>query len=358
MRTSCVALVVAVWALAAAAVGVYYASLVQEPGPAARRALERDGDYGGPGTLLLVTSPRATTTNVYGPEDALDVPMLVASQTKLVTARVVHAVMQQHNATTLHLDARPSDVFDEWPTTGRAGAVRLRHLLTFTTGIAPRDSRESCVEAGGADVAGCVARVGREYEFAHDPGTHFVYASWHLYVAAAMTLRAAGRPLTKEAWIALVHEHVYVPAGLGDVTPSFPDEDCLLPGIACWLTQRHMAHVSGGLRITGRQLARVLATTPHAFWNDSAALARHAPTPFAYGHWIENGDANATAVHVTTGMYGAYAWVQEDVVGVLVYSWWRALRRVLLLTLVMTGAVTCVPLTLLLMNLKGNSASA
>ena len=341
MRT-CVALATAVWALAAAAVGVYYACLAQEPGPAARRALERGAAYAGPGTLRV---PAPAHPTVYGPKEALDVPMLVASQTKLVTARVVHAVMQR-NASSLHLDARPSDFFEEWPTTGRAGAVRLRHLLTFTTGIAPRDSRKSCVEAGGADVAGCVARVGTDYAFTDDPGARFVYASWHLYVAAAMTLRAARRPLTKAAWIDLVHEHVYVPAGLGHVTPAFPNADCLLPGVACWLAQRHMAHVSGGLRITGHQLSSVLATTPNAFWEDSVALARNASTLFAYGHWIEDGaNATTTTVHVTSGMHGAYAWVtgreeERGVVAVLVYSWWSALRRAILLALVFAGATT------------------
>ena len=174
--------------------------------------------------------------------------------------------------------------------------------------------------------------MGRDYVYAHDPGEHFVYASWHLYVAA-MTGGLDQRGMDLPA-----HEHVYVPAGLEDVTPSFPDEDCLLPGVACWLTQRHMAHVSGGLRITGRQLSSVLAAS-RTRSGTTRRLARHAP-PFAYGHWIEDGDDNASVVH-DDGHVRRLRVGAGRRRGGLVYSWWRVLRRAIILALLLTGATTC-----------------
>lgn len=343
------------WSGSAAVVGLVYAVLAREPGPVARAAVasSRRGpqrgpqsdpqsaaaalEWGGSGALLVGDVASGTLWESADAERLLDVPLHIASQTKLVTALVVRGVMRSA-PTRLHLDTRAWELVPSWPATGHAGAVRLRHLLTFTTGIAPRDSRASCVESG-RDFVDCLARVGR-YDFSHAPGTTFVYASWHLYVAAAMALRAAQQPLTKAAWVALVRAHVYAPAGVG-AAPDFPDTDCLFLHLGCWLTQRDVPHFSGGLRISGRDVARVLRATNASFWREAVDLARQAATPFAFGHWIEASPSGGT-VHVTSGMHGAYAWYDagDAHYAVLAYSWWRALRRIVLLSVVFAGGCT------------------
>ena len=80
----------------------------------------------------------------------------------------------------------------------------MSHLLSFTTGFSAmtydKRSDVGCARPPNQpNWNDCVREIAAKPR-THAPGRSFLYGPWHLVVAGAVALRAAGRPLRRDAW--------------------------------------------------------------------------------------------------------------------------------------------------------------
>lgn len=123
--------------------------------------------YDRSGTLLF--------QQMYGDFSA-DRRVAIASASKLVAGVVLFRLM---DAGYLSLDSTTAEVLG-W--TDDKGAISLRHLLSFTSGL-PRE--HLCTLQANIDLADCVREI-ELMSLVSAPGTQFDYGSTHLHVAARM----------------------------------------------------------------------------------------------------------------------------------------------------------------------------
>lgn len=109
-----------------------------------------------------------------------------ASTSKLVTASVILWLVDQ---SIISLDDHPQDYLDFWPTTGNHAAIKLRHLLNFTSGLS---NEPLCLNFAYANFSNCVESILDNNSSIPMPGDEFYYASTHLQVAGLMAVRASG----------------------------------------------------------------------------------------------------------------------------------------------------------------------
>ncbi len=162
----------------------------------------------------------------------------VASASKLVSGVVLLRLVGQG---LLSLDSSTGQVLG-W--SGPRGAITLRHLLSFTSGLDPDAPCTSnplitlaaCVDAIRDDPAAVVAA----------PGTRFDYGSTHLHVAARMA-----EVVTGKAWNTVFAEQLRQPLGLpAQVTYyTFPQQ----------ATGQSNPLVAGGLWTSVDEYAQLLA---------------------------------------------------------------------------------------------------
>ncbi len=133
-------------------------------------------------------------------------PVLVASASKWVSATAILRLVDQGY---LSLDTPTSALLTDAggaPWAGNLGSAKLRHLLSFTTGIsgdvpASEDnalSLDAAVKAIYADQAAT----------AMAPGSYYHYGSSHLRIAARMAELATGK-----TWVQIVREQLGTPLG-------------------------------------------------------------------------------------------------------------------------------------------------
>jgi serine-type D-Ala-D-Ala carboxypeptidase/endopeptidase len=128
-----------------------------------------------------------------------DTRVPIASASKLVSGVTLFRLM---DAGYLTLDSTTSQVLG-W--TGDEGAISLRELLAFTSGLAPENR---CTYDSTVTLEQCVAIVSQT-EMIAAPGTEFDYGSVHLSVAGRMAEVATGR-----SWNELFAQELREPLGL------------------------------------------------------------------------------------------------------------------------------------------------
>jgi CubicO group peptidase (beta-lactamase class C family) len=189
----------------------------------------------GMGLVIYDRDDRKVFERVYG-DFAPDRRVAVASAAKLVSGLVLFRLVEQGF---LSLESTTATVLG-W--TGPQGAVTLRHLLSFTSGLEPD---AACIRNPLATLASCVAEVATLTMVA-PPGTRFDYGSTHLHVAARMA-----EVVTGASWNAVFAQQLGLPLEL--------------PATATYFTFPRQAVgtanplVAGGLRMTMDEYARVLA---------------------------------------------------------------------------------------------------
>ena len=119
---------------------------------------------------------------MYG-EFSADQRIPIASASKLVAGLTLLRLVDQGK---LSLDSTTGQVLG-WE--GPQAAITLRQLLSFTSGLPPK---ESCNMRPGITLADCVATISRS-SLAAAPGTRFDYGSTHLAVAARMAEVVSGK---------------------------------------------------------------------------------------------------------------------------------------------------------------------
>jgi CubicO group peptidase (beta-lactamase class C family) len=135
---------------------------------------------------------------MYG-DFAPDRRVPIASASKLVSGVTLFRLVDQGK---LSLDSTTGAVLG-WG--GDAGAITLRQLLSFTSGL-QRENR--CTYRPLLTLAACVDAIERVGLVAK-PGTRFDYGSTHLEVAGRMAEVATGKP-----WNAIFEEQILGPLGL------------------------------------------------------------------------------------------------------------------------------------------------
>jgi D-alanyl-D-alanine-carboxypeptidase/D-alanyl-D-alanine-endopeptidase len=221
---------------------------------------------------------------------APDQRVAVASASKMVAGLVIFRLIDQGFLT---LDSTTAAVLG-W--TGPEGAITLRQLLSFTSGM---EREAGCTLLAGITLADCVALIGSRPLLA-TPGTRFDYGSTHLAVAARMAEVAAG-----QSWSSLFASQLKTPLGLGSPELEF----YTAPRQAVGTTNPLIA---GGLRATMNEYATMLALEFNRGVHQgnvligTALFAAQSSEPYP-GATIGNSPFNGTAYDFH---YGLASWLE------------------------------------------------
>jgi CubicO group peptidase (beta-lactamase class C family) len=128
-----------------------------------------------------------------------DTRVAIASASKMVSGLTLFRLMDQGYLT---LDSTTGQVLG-W--TGDQGAITLRQLLSFTSGLAPENQ---CTYDSTVTLDQCVAEISARALIA-TPGTEFDYGSVHLDVAGRMA-----EVVTGKSWNELFAQEIRDPLGL------------------------------------------------------------------------------------------------------------------------------------------------
>jgi CubicO group peptidase (beta-lactamase class C family) len=118
---------------------------------------------------------------MYGDFSA-DRRVAIASASKLVSGVTLFRLI---DAGYLSLDSTTAEILG-W--SGPNGAITLRHLLSFTSGLEPE---HSCTYQPDITLADCVELISQR-ELVAPPGSRFDYGSTHLHVAGLMAQTVVG----------------------------------------------------------------------------------------------------------------------------------------------------------------------
>ncbi|HXF63229.1 MAG TPA: serine hydrolase domain-containing protein [Caldilineaceae bacterium] len=149
-----------------------------------------------PGAALLVArhgqpiAPHVCGVQYLAPDSPPirpDTIFLVASVTKPVTATAAMLLVERGK---LLLNERAADYIPEFGNRGKE-AVRIRHLLTHTSGLPDMVADDRALRRRHAPLSEFLARV-CEAELAFPPGTHIQYQSMGFLLLAAIVERIEG----------------------------------------------------------------------------------------------------------------------------------------------------------------------
>jgi D-alanyl-D-alanine-carboxypeptidase/D-alanyl-D-alanine-endopeptidase len=164
-----------------------------------------------------------------------DQRVAIASASKLVSGVVLLRLVDQG---LLSLDSTTAQVLG-WG--GPNGAITLRQLLSFTSGLDPTNL---CTANAAIALADCVATISQAPTSA-PPATRYDYGSTHLHTAARMA-----EVVTGANWNAVFGQQLRAPLGLPDSVEYYT-----FPRQAIGTTN---PLVAGGLRMSMTEYAKVL----------------------------------------------------------------------------------------------------
>ncbi len=244
----------------------------------------------------------------------------VASSSKMVSGTLILRLVDRG---LLSLDTRTKDVLkdrDGQPWSGNMGEIRLRQLLSFTSGI-----HGDVASSEGSDITLAEA-VERIYEdqraTASAPGSYFYYGSTHLRIAARMA-----EVVTGKAWRQVFDEGLRVPLGWG-IASSYGGGGNPNPAgsLACTgqeYTRFLMMQLRKGLDGSNRLLSESIIDQQRqdAFGpSTTLAFTPYAATPrtnhYGFGNWVETQDGRAPSASdpiervSSTGKFGWAPWVE------------------------------------------------
>ncbi len=177
----------------------------------------------------------------------------IASASKLVSGVTLFRLM---DAGYLSLDSTTAEVLG-WA--GDHGAITLRHLLSFTSGLTPE---HSCTYQSSMTLAECVDEI-EQRDLLALPGARFDYGSTHLHVAARMAEVVVGA-----SWNEIYEEQIRAPLQLA---PEFAYYAGPRQGIGL---QPINPLPAGGMRASMNDYASLLHFVYHkGQWQGSQLLA-------------------------------------------------------------------------------------
>lgn len=248
--------------------------------------------------------------------------VLVASASKWVSATVILRLVDQG---LLSLDTPTSALLTDGsgaPWAGNLGSAKLRHLLSFTTGISGDDAAsednaltlDQAVKVIYADLGPTAAA----------PGSFYHYGGTHLRIAARMAEVATGK-----SWAQLVREQLGAPLGW-PLWATFGGPNYNPAGNLYIDGQNYVKFVAlqlrKGLYGTQRLLPEALIDAQRADGFSPATTIAYSPYVeklgrtyhYGFGNWLETagGGAPSGADPVvrwsSTGTFGWAPWVAAD----------------------------------------------
>ncbi len=268
---------------------------------------ETDTDF----TLIIKSENGNTFTHSTG-NSSETVEYESASTSKLVTAVIILSFVKEG---ILSLEDHPQDYISSWPTTGNLSSIQLKHLLSFTSGLA---NEPLCINLGGSNFETCVGNIATRNNDSTTPGEEFYYSGSHLQVAGLMAIKASGLL----SW--------------QDVFEQFQSETGLLSSARYDLPSSENPRLGGGMHWTAEEYLEFLEalykedilTTEliNQMTSDqiNEATVEYSPIieaieedwHYGFGNWIEC-HANPYNCTKTTrisspGAYGAYPFIDYE----------------------------------------------
>jgi serine-type D-Ala-D-Ala carboxypeptidase/endopeptidase len=268
----------------------------------------------GMGVVVYDANGNRRFEKMYG-TFAADQRIAIASASKMVAGLTILRLVEQGFLT---LDSTTGTVLG-W--TGPQGAITLRQLLSFTSGMEPENV---CTLFAGITLADCVDSISTRPLVAA-PGTRFDYGSTHLHVAARMA-----EVVTGESWANIFDTQLKGPLGIG-------------PDMVFYTAPRQATGttnplVAGGLRATMNEYAKVLQFEyargvwqnqrligaalfdaqstepyPNAAIGNSPAVSVGFNAKYGLANWLECASpAVNCAVQSSPGAFGFTPWVDRD----------------------------------------------
>jgi CubicO group peptidase (beta-lactamase class C family) len=236
------------------------------------------------------------------------------------------AILQLVDKGFLSLDTKTSDLLKDrqgQPWAGNMGQIRLRHLLSFTSGIS---GEVPASEGSDLTLDEAVTRIYESQQItATAPGSTFFYGNTHLRIAARMAEVATGKP-----WRTIFYEQLQAPLGWG-VTSTFgggtnPNPAGSLACTGLEYTRFLMLQLRKGLDGNNRLLSEALITQQRADGFGPATTIAYSPyiltgrvNHYGFGGWVEaaNGAAPSASNPVqrfsSTGKFGWAPWIEVGV---------------------------------------------
>lgn len=244
----------------------------------------------------------------------------VASASKMVSGTVL---LQLVDKGVLSLDTKTKDLLKDrngQPWSGNMGEIKLRHLLSFTSGI---NGDVLASEPATIPLEEAVTRIYEDQRTtAAPPGSTFYYGSTHLRIAARMAEVATGK-----SWRQLFDENLRVPLGwsssstYGGGTNPNPAGSLACTGLE--YTRFLMMQLRKGLDGSARLMSEDLVNQRRLDGFGSATTIVYTPyallqrtNHYGFGNWVEtqNGaapsDANPIQRASSTGKFGWAPWVE------------------------------------------------
>jgi CubicO group peptidase (beta-lactamase class C family) len=255
------------------------------------------------GTQLIYSRGASSPTTTYRS----------ASTSKMVTSAIILRLVQQG---ILSLDDHPQDYLNFWPATGNYADIKLRHLLSFTSGLT---EEPLCLNLPNANFTNCVEAIVNSNPNISVPGSEYYYASTHLQVAGLMAIEASG--VTN--WT--------------QVFESFKLETQLFTNAAYDLPSANNPRLAGGMHWQANEYMEFLNALYHqqllfpdiieAMTSDQSSNAIIAYSPvnqwpteidwhYGFGLWLECSSIpfNCTTTNrvSSAGSYGAYPFIDFE----------------------------------------------
>lgn len=247
----------------------------------------------------------------------------VASASKLVSAMVLLRLVDQG---TLSLDTQAKSLLRDRagaPWAGHMGDIRLRDLLSFTSGIS---GDVAFSEDGAITLDEAVKRIyDSQSTVAIPPGSSFYYGSTHLRIAARMAELATGK-----SWRQLFDEQVRVPLGWTGISTYGGAQNPNPAGsLACTgleYTRLLMVQLRQGLDGSSRLLAQATIQRQRQDGFTPSTTIAYSPYKtvvwkdfhYGFGLWLETADGLAPSATnpvlrwSSTGKFGWAPWVAAD----------------------------------------------
>jgi CubicO group peptidase (beta-lactamase class C family) len=276
---------------------------------AARAAFEAEG-IPGMGLAIYNRDGVKVFEQMYG-DFSPDLRVPIASASKLVAGVTLFRLI---DAGYLTLDSTTSQVLG-W--TGDPGAITLRQLMSFTSGLAPENQ---CTYDSTVTLDECVTTISQTALLAA-PGTEFDYGSVHLDVAGRMA-----EVVTGKSWNELFAQEIRAPLGL----PA----DIVYYANPLRMTNTSNPLLAGGLVVSMNEYEHILHLVfDKGVWQGNALLASQifntqtiepypdvvigtSPAPsLRYGltAWLECNTPQTGCHQISSpGAFGFTPWIDRD----------------------------------------------
>lgn len=235
-----------------------------------------------------------------------------ASTSKLVTSAVILSLV---NDGVLSLEDSPQDYISSWPITGNLSAIKLKHLLSFTSGLS---NAPACINFSVADFESCIDNIINVNADSTTPGDVFYYSPSHLQVAGLMAIKASGNTDWSSVFVQFQSE-----------TGLFLDSNYDLPsannprlaGGMHWTANDYLFFLDAlyNKQILTDMLISQLSSdqiSTASIGNSPALIALGEDWHYGYGVWVEckENPYNCTQVKKISspGAYGAYPFIDFE----------------------------------------------